>query len=127
MQIKNVQNKNRLIFFVSCTSLVNDNNKCFQLFVVYQLICLKCKGTYIGFTIQNLHNRIKQHKDDAKSALSIHIQSCNNNWRIKTSIIRKKCDTANTRIAEGLKQQRINAKRNLIDMAAYNFLYTKTN
>ena len=46
--------------------------------MIYEFTCPGCNESYIGKTERNLHTRLKEHLDPAKSAISKHLTDCDN-------------------------------------------------
>ena len=46
--------------------------------LIYEFTCPGCNESYIGKTERNLHTRLKEHLDPAKSAISKHLTNCDN-------------------------------------------------
>ena len=45
-------------------------------YVVYQITCELCKGTYIGSTVRALHERAKEHLASAKNKTKASAMGC---------------------------------------------------
>ena len=67
--------------------------------MVYEIECIKCQSKYIGSTIRFLHERAKEHINNAKSSVSRHLEMCNNKT-INIKIIIKEQDPVNLRLLE---------------------------
>jgi Uri superfamily endonuclease len=57
---------------------------------------------YIGSTVRPLHQRVKEHLSTSSSAVHQHLQICNRNIGITTTILANETDPKNLRIKEAI-------------------------
>jgi hypothetical protein len=98
---------------------------CLRTGVVYKITCQYCHKHYIGSTIRVLHDRLREHTRDDKSAVYRHIQECHHGIRIEQNIgltvriIGQDKDNINLRFKESIliQQQRpqLNGREELIE------------
>jgi hypothetical protein len=60
-----------------------NSDLCFRSIVIYEAICLKCSGNYIGSTKKYLHTRIAEHFKQSSSQIHRHNATCKSQWSFK--------------------------------------------
>jgi hypothetical protein len=81
------------------------HNLCFRKNVVYKITCDQCHDNYVGSTIRNLHDRVKEHLTQTTSSVFNHLNACqrnNSNFNITTEVITSDPDTVNLRLKEAI-------------------------
>ena len=77
------------------------NNNCTRKNVVYKMECVKCKASYIGCTIRELHQRVSEHMVREDSPVHLHTQKCKQaTWR--TTVLKTERDIIDLRISEAI-------------------------
>ena len=79
---------------------LRDIKLCFQRKAIYQVTCTKCNSKYIGCTIRDLHQRIKEHVTRKESSVFQHVNRCKRD--ITTEIIGRDNDATNLKLRKYL-------------------------
>ena len=84
--------------------IISNKNLCFAKNCIYQIECITCHLIYIGSTIRNLHDRVKEHVTRPASSIykhfAAHHKIDNINDSIRVTIIAKERDPVNLRLKE---------------------------
>ena len=97
---ENIRNCTRL----NCATA--KHNLCFRKNVVYKIACDQCHDNYIGSTIRNLHDRVKEHlTQTCTSSVFNHLNACqrnNSDLNITAEVITSDPDAVNLRLQEAI-------------------------
>ena len=79
-----------------------DPKLCQRKSVVYQVECTACHKAYLGSTIRQLHQRIKEHLSSDQSAVKRHLSTCAASAQIAVTVLSHDNDEKNLRLREAI-------------------------
>jgi hypothetical protein len=91
---------------------VSDPKLCHRMNVVYQIQCTACQKRYIGSTIRQLHQRVKEHLTSDKSSVKRHLPTCSTTAGIAIKILSHDNDEKNLRLREAILIMDLNPELN---------------